>query len=83
MADFNYLYCIFLVDGTNSDNKESIARLTRENEALQSRLNQLHRQLGNQQGTKPTTSSGAIEKSPSDAARTANVKPMAGMLIQI
>lgn len=63
----------------DKENKDAIARLTRENEALQARLNQLHRQLGTQQGTKPTTSSGAIEKSPSDAARTANVKPMAGM----
>lgn len=62
----------------DKENKETIARLTRDNEALQTRLNQLHRQLGIQQGTKPTTSSGAIEKSPSDAARTANVKPMAG-----
>lgn len=64
----------------DKENKEAIARLTRENEALQARLTQLHRQLGNQPGSKPTTSSGAIEKSPSDAARTANVKPMAGML---
>lgn len=62
----------------DKENKESIARLMRENEALQTRLNQLHRQMGIQQGTKPTTSSGSIEKSPSDAARTANVKPMAG-----
>lgn len=62
----------------DKENKETITRLTRENEQLQARLNQLHRQLGNQQGTKPTTSSGAMEKSPSDAARTANVKPMAG-----
>lgn len=63
----------------DKENKETIARLTRDNEALQARLAQLHRQLGNQSGSKPTTSSGATEKSPSDAARTANVKPMAGM----
>lgn len=62
----------------DNQNKDAIARLTRENEALQARLASLHRQLGNQPGAKPTTSSGAIEKSPSDAARTANVKPMAG-----
>lgn len=61
----------------DASNKETIARLTRENETLNLRVNQLHRQL-QQQGSKPSTSSGAIEKSPSDAARTANVKPMAG-----
>lgn len=66
----------------DKENKETIARLTRENEALQARLNQLHRQLGNQPGSKPATSSGVIEKSPSDAARTANVKPMAGMFMK-
>lgn len=62
----------------DKENKDVIARLTRENEALQARVTQLQRTLGLQQGTKPTTSSGSIEKSPSDAARTANVKPMAG-----
>lgn len=62
----------------DKENKEIIARLTRENESLQNRLNQLHRQFGLQQGTKPTTSSGSMEKSPSDASRTANVKPMSG-----
>lgn len=62
----------------DKENKETIARISRENESLQLRLNQLHRQLGLQQGTKPTTSTSSNEKSPSDAARTANVKPMAG-----
>lgn len=57
----------------DKENKENLARLTRENESLQLRLNRL------QQGAKPTTSTGG-EKSPSDAARTANVKPMAGEL---
>lgn len=60
------------------ENRETIARLTRENEALQARLSQLHRQLGLQQANKPATSSSVSEKSTSDAARTANVKPMAG-----
>ncbi|KAJ6645852.1 Nucleoprotein TPR [Pseudolycoriella hygida] len=55
---------------------ETIARLTRENENLNTRVNQLHRQL-QQQGSKPSTSSATMEKSPSDPARTANVKPMA------
>lgn len=58
-------------------NKETIARLTRENETLNHRVNQFHRQLQSQ-GSKPSTSSGPTEKGPSDAARTANVKPMAG-----
>lgn len=62
----------------DKENKETIARLTRDNEALQTRVSQLQRSLGMQQGTKPTTSSGSLEKSPSDPARTANVKPMAG-----
>lgn len=58
-------------------NKDTIARLTRENETLNLRVNQFHRQLQSQ-GSKPSTSSGPTEKGPSDAARTANVKPMAG-----
>lgn len=61
----------------DSTNKETIARLTRENETLNHRVNQFHRQLQSQ-GSKPSTSSGPTEKGPSDAARTANVKPMAG-----
>lgn len=60
----------------DKENKEAVARLTRENETLQQRLTHLRNQL--QQGTKPSTSSSVIEKSPSDPARTANVKPMAG-----
>lgn len=58
-------------------NKEIIGRLTRENETLNHRVHQFHRQLQSQ-GSKPSTSSGPTEKGPSDAARTANVKPMAG-----
>ncbi|XP_054741283.1 nucleoprotein TPR [Anastrepha obliqua] len=65
----------------NNQNKEAIARLTRENESLLMRINQLNRQLGLQQSAKPSTSSVAItdkgcisESSP----RTANVKPMSG-----
>lgn len=61
--------------------KETIARITRENETLNLRVNQLHRQL-QQQGSKPSTSSVTAEKNPSDAARTANVKPMAGPSVQ-
>lgn len=58
------------------ENKETIARLTRENETLQQCLTHLRSQL--HQGPKPSTSTSVIEKSPSDPARTANVKPMAG-----
>ncbi|XP_067629851.1 nucleoprotein TPR isoform X2 [Eurosta solidaginis] len=65
----------------SNQNKETIARLTRENESLLMRINQLNRQLGLQQSAKPSTSSVAItdkgcisESSP----RTANVKPMSG-----
>lgn len=61
-----------------NNNKEVVSRLSRENETLSARISQLNRQLGMQQGTKPTTSSSSMEKSPSDPARTANVKPMAG-----
>lgn len=60
------------------NNKETVNRLSRENESLTARVNQLNRQLGMQQGAKPTTSCNSMEKSPSDPARTANVKPMAG-----
>lgn len=60
----------------DKENKEAVARLSRENETLQQRLANLRSQL--QQGIKPTTSTSVIEKSPSDPARTANVKPMAG-----
>lgn len=58
--------------------KELISRLSRDNESLSARIAQLNRQLGMQQGSKPATSSSSMEKSPSDPARTANVKPMAG-----
>lgn len=59
--------------------KESIARLTRENETLLLRINQLHRQLGMQQSSKPSTSSGSgSDKGAPEAPRTANVKPMSG-----
>lgn len=59
-----------------AEKAEAIQRLQRENENLIMRVNQLHRQMGSQQSAKPATST--MEKSPSDASRTANVKPMAG-----
>lgn len=52
-------------------------RLTAEIEILTQRINQLQRQLGHQQGSKPSTSSGSSEKSSTEPP-TANIKPMAG-----
>ncbi|XP_014090746.1 nucleoprotein TPR [Bactrocera oleae] len=65
----------------NNQNKEAIARLTRENESLLMRINQLNRQLGLQQSAKPSTSSVAITDKgciSESSLRTANVKPMSG-----
>ncbi|KAH8280493.1 hypothetical protein KR018_008595 [Drosophila ironensis] len=60
-------------------NKEIHQRLTRENESLHMRVNQLTRQLGSQQSTKPSTSSVAEKGNISESSpRTANVKPMSG-----
>ncbi|TDG46365.1 hypothetical protein AWZ03_007139 [Drosophila navojoa] len=64
-----------------ASNKDINARLTRENESLHMRINQLQRQLGSQQSTKPSTSSvGMVEKGniSESSPRTANVKPMSG-----
>lgn len=64
------------------ERQEAIARVANENESLKMRLNSLlqKRQLGAQQGAKPSTSSGVSgEKSSNESTpRTANVKPMAG-----
>lgn len=54
-------------------------RLTMEIETLTQRINQLQRQLGHQQGSKPSTSSGTSEKASTEPP-TANIKPMAGRL---
>lgn len=62
-----------------ASNKEITQRLTRENESLHMRINQLTRQLGSQQSTKPSTSSVAEKGNISESSpRTANVKPMSG-----
>lgn len=55
------------------EKQDTIQRLTKENENLLVRVNQLSRQ----QGTKPSTSSSTTEKT-TESLRTANVKPMAG-----
>lgn len=63
----------------DKETKETIARLTRENETLQLRINELLRRLGMQQSSKPSTSSSSgTDKSSTEAPRTANVKPMSG-----
>lgn len=63
----------------DKEKADAIARLTRENEQLNIRLNQLTRQLGLQQASKPTTSaSGTSEKTSTESPRTANVKPIPG-----
>lgn len=64
----------------NNRNKEDVQRLTRENESLIIRINQLNRQLGLQQSAKPSTSSVASDKGSisESSPRTANVKPMSG-----
>lgn len=59
----------------DKDKQETISRLQRENENLLLRVTQLQRQMGLQQGSKPSTSSGSSEKSQTDTPRTANVKP--------
>ncbi|KAH8401431.1 hypothetical protein KR009_005444 [Drosophila setifemur] len=59
--------------------KDTNQRLIRENESLHMRINQLTRQLGSQQSTKPSTSSVAEKGNISESSpRTANVKPMSG-----
>lgn len=59
----------------DKDKQDTITRLQRENENLLLRVTQLQRQMGLQQGSKPSTSSGSSEKNPTDTPRTANVKP--------
>ncbi|XP_037955452.1 nucleoprotein TPR-like [Teleopsis dalmanni] len=66
-------------------NKDLVARLTRDNESLTVRLNNLNRLLGPQQSAKASTSSIANSDkcSISDSSpRTANVKPLSGSTVQ-
>lgn len=60
-----------------AERQQERERLTGEIEALTQRVNQLQRQLGLQQGSKPSTSSASSEKSAIEPP-TANIKPMAG-----
>lgn len=59
----------------DKEKHETVTRLQRENENLLLRVTQLQRQMGLQQGSKPSTSSGSSDKNPTDTPRTANVKP--------
>ncbi|XP_044766896.1 nucleoprotein TPR isoform X2 [Coccinella septempunctata] len=52
-------------------------KMNAEMDVLTQKLTQLQRQLGLQQGSKPSTSSGTAEKSTTEPP-TANIKPMAG-----
>ncbi|XP_045464850.1 nucleoprotein TPR isoform X2 [Harmonia axyridis] len=52
-------------------------KMNAEIDVLTQKLTQLQRQLGLQQGSKPSTSSGTTEKSTTEPP-TANIKPMAG-----
>ncbi|XP_023716827.1 nucleoprotein TPR isoform X2 [Cryptotermes secundus] len=60
-----------------AEKQQDKERLTRDVEALNQRLNQLQRQLDKQQGSKPSTSLGPVEKANIEPP-TANIKPMAG-----
>lgn len=60
-----------------AEKEQEKEKLTAEIDALTQRVNQLQRQLGLQQGSKPSTSSGPTEKSTTEPP-TANIKPMAG-----
>lgn len=60
-----------------ADRQQEKEKLTNEIETLMQRVNQLQRQLGLQQGSKPSTSSGTTEKLATEPP-TANIKPMAG-----
>ncbi|KAI4471104.1 nucleoprotein tpr-related [Holotrichia oblita] len=64
-------------DDIQAEKQAEKERLTQEIETLTQRVNQLQRQLGLQQGSKPSTSSGPTEKSTTEPP-TANIKPMSG-----
>lgn len=63
-----------------ANEKQDVLRLNQQVESLTQRNHQLQRQLGLQQGSKPTTSASIAEKSGNETITppTANIKPMAG-----
>ncbi|KAK9892640.1 hypothetical protein WA026_021017 [Henosepilachna vigintioctopunctata] len=60
-----------------ADHLQEKERLNAEIDVLTQKVTQLQRQLGLQQGAKPSTSTGTTEKSTTEPP-TANIKPMAG-----
>lgn len=64
-------------DELNEERQQEKDKYAAEMESLQQRVNQLQRQLGLQQGSKPSTSSASSEKSSTERP-TADIKPMAG-----
>ncbi|XP_018575772.1 nucleoprotein TPR isoform X3 [Anoplophora glabripennis] len=64
-------------DELNEERLQEKEKYTSEIDGLTQRVNQLQRQLGLQQGSKPTTSSASSEKSATERP-TADIKPMAG-----
>ncbi|CAG9816022.1 unnamed protein product [Phaedon cochleariae] len=64
-------------DELNEEKQQEKDRFSTELEGLTQRVNQLQRQLGLQQGSKPSTSSTSSEKSSTERP-TADIKPMAG-----
>lgn len=64
-------------DELNEERQQENEKFSLEIENLQQRITQLQRQLGLQQGSKPSTSSASSEKSSTERP-TADIKPMAG-----
>lgn len=64
-------------DELNEEKQQEKDKYAAELETLQQRMNQLQRQLGLQQGSKPSTSSASSEKTSTERP-TADIKPMAG-----
>lgn len=60
-----------------AEKQQEKERMMKDVDTLNQRLNQLQRQLDKQQGSKPSTSSGPVEKVNAEPP-TANIKPMAG-----
>ncbi|KAJ8922301.1 hypothetical protein NQ315_004243 [Exocentrus adspersus] len=64
-------------DELNEEKLQEKEKFTTEIDSLTQRVNQLQRQLGLQQGSKPSTSSASSDKSSTERP-TADIKPMAG-----
>ncbi|XP_044737126.1 nucleoprotein TPR isoform X2 [Chrysoperla carnea] len=64
-----------------NERKVESEKAKRDIEALNQHVSQLQRQIGQLGGSKPSTSSGSVEK-PTSVPPTANIKPMAGQTSQ-